>query len=126
MCTTSLTECVALLSLQATGCIAGSATGAPVIASAAVVAAGVPAGGSGVAVCGTAAFAAATPNHVPVDVAFPLRFDRKAACADGHGIAVHLARQLVIVTGNGDKKLHCYNLCDGVEVSPGWAWSRQG
>ena len=61
LCTTSLTECVALFSLQATGRIVGSETGAPVIASAAAVAADVPAGGAGVAVGETAADAVAQP-----------------------------------------------------------------
>ena len=50
-------------------------------------------------------------------MAFPLRFDRKAACVKGGGIAVHWARQLVIVTGRVDSKLHCYKLHDGVESS---------
>ena len=116
MCTTSLTECVALFSLQATWRIAGSATGAPVSTSAAVVVAGVPAGCAGVAVVGTAAIDAVAPDRAPVDVAFPLRFDRKVACVQGTGIAVHLARQLVVVTSNLHE-LHCYNLIDGVEVS---------
>ena len=57
------------------------------------------------------------PVREPLDVAFPLRFDRKAACAPGIGMAVHLARQLAILGGASDAKLHCYNLSDGVERS---------
>ena len=30
---------------------------------------------------------------------------------------MHIAKHLVIVAGQSDKKLHCYNLSDGVEVS---------
>ena len=52
----------------------------------------------------------------PEDVAFPLRFNCTAACVRGWSIAVHLARQLVVIGGQDDYKLHCYNLGDGVEV----------
>ena len=84
----------------------------------------------------TGAVAAAVDRHrEPEDVAFPLRFDRKAACAYGYCFAVHLVRQLVIVAGS-DHKLHCYNLGDGMECSvlgrgPGagdmqFDWNRSG
>ena len=82
-----------------------------------VVSADVPSAGAGAALASEAAVAATAPSdREPVDVSFPLRFDRKAACVQGYGIAVHLARQLVIVAGYSDKRLHCYNLSDGVEV----------
>ena len=64
-----------------------------------------------------AADAVVAPDREPVDVAFPLRLDRKAACVEGFAVTVHLARQLVIIAGYSDRKLHCYSLSDGVERS---------
>ena len=84
--------------------------GAPVSAPAPAAAAGV-----NVAAGEANAAVAIAPDRVPADVAFPLRFDHKVACAAGFGIAVHLARRLVIVAGYVDKKLHCYHLDDGAE-----------
>ena len=52
-----------------------------------------------------------------MDVAFPLRFDRKMACVPAGGIAVHSTRQLVVVAGRHDVTLHCYSLISGEEVS---------
>ena len=100
--------------------ISGSAAGAPVAAPAlpavaVAVYAGVPAAGPGVTVGEAAAPIVLAPDREPVDVTLPLRFDREAACVQGHGMAVHLARQLVIVAGARDNKLHCYNLSDGKE-----------
>ena len=53
---------------------------------------------------GSAVTTAVTPPPVttdrgPMDVAFPLRFDRKMACVPAGGIAVHSTRQLVVVAG---------------------------
>ena len=78
-----------------------------------------PAAGARVAADGAvaAAMAVVSPRRELVDVMFPLRFDRKAACADGWSIVVHVERQLVIVGGASDRKLHCYHLRDGVECS---------
>ena len=50
-------------------------------------------------------------------MAFPLRFERSVACVKGLGVAVHWARQLVIVASDVDNKLHCYHLSDGEECS---------
>ena len=86
-------------------------------AAAVVPGAAVSIAAAGVTVGGAAAACAIACAREPVDVEFPLRFERKAACVAGFGIAVHLARQLVIVGGAIDKKLHCYNLGDGVECS---------
>ena len=122
MCAQAPHWCDSAFLSQVAGCIVGGVAGAPTVTPAPTVKvakAGVPVGGM-IAVGAAAdveAAAAAAAAAEPEDVAFPLRFDRKAACAAGGGIAVHLARQLVIISGHHDQKLHCYNLGDGVEVS---------
>ena len=107
--------CNALFLLQGYGGASRGAAGALIAAPAPLaeaVDAGVPAADAVGAVGGETAGASV---REPEDVPFPLRFDRKVMCVQGHCVAVHLARQLVIVGGSLDDRLHCYNLHDGVE-----------
>ena len=106
---------------QVDGETPGGAAGSPVAGaarSARVVVASVPAAGVAAAAGGPVSappFDAAA--RALVEVEFPLRLDRTAACARGFAVAVHVARQLVIIAGALDNKLHCYNLRDGLESS---------
>ena len=88
MCAQAPHWCDSAFLSQVAGCIVGGAAGAPTVTPAPTVKvakAGVPAGGIAVGAAADVE-AAAAADHEPEDVAFPLRFDRKAACVCVGGV----------------------------------------